>query len=309
MSNEFESFWKPFVRFFQSFCVSHYLVFRPNIRNSYIKSIPFLIYVIVIASIHLIILFVTSFKIVSEESQNVRIYRGSPLMYYVDALSVFGAIVTNLTIHLENIFYGQRENEICEKFQIINDLFKVQLNCKINYELWRLKYFKVMGFFLFSILIASISSFSTLPSLYDDKFFMTPIMVIGVIMTRLRWCQIALYLNMLADILNHLTISLKQHQKQSNKMFEQELSHSFVPDDIHYFREIYSHCWSIVAMMSDYFGWSMIAHLAKMTLESINGSFWFYVNQNTFESTQLTFRMIVYWLPNVIRGLILFLCF
>lgn len=118
---------------------------------------------------------------------------------------------------------------------------------------------------------------------------MTPVMVIGIIITRARWCQIALYLNTLADVLHHLQLTLKQQQLQSSTT-SNEQSHSFVRENICYLREIYSHCCVIITMMSDYFGWSLIALIIKTTLESINGSYWLYVNQNTFHSTQLKIR-------------------
>lgn len=215
-------------------------------------------------------------------------------MYYVNALSVFGAIVTNVVIHVENILYGKREYEICEQLQIISDIFERRLNLRMNYKSLRAKYLRIVCLFVFTIILASVTAFNQLPSLYNDKFFMKPSMVMGVIMTRVRWCQIAMYLNLLADNLNHLKNTLNEHQISS---FEHAYANEqpdirFDGEKIQYFREIYSICWRLITMMSDYFGWSMIAFVVKTTLEFINGSYWIYVNCNSFDSSWLTFRRI-----------------
>lgn len=295
MSSEFEHFWKPFVRIFQLICVSHYSVFRLHLRASpYSKTIPFLIYFCVFAAVHLTILFSKTSRVGSFRSKDYdKSFHGSPLMYYVNAFSVFGAYVTNITIHLENVFCGKREVEICERFQAISDIFEIRLNYAMKYKSWRAKYLRICGFFLLITLMASITSFSKLPHFFNDKYFMTPVMVIGTIITRARWCQIALYLNILGDILYHLQLSLKQHQLRSRSNPSDEQLHSFVRENICYFREIYSHCCAIVTMMSEYFGWSLIALIIKTTLESINGSYWLYVNQNTFDSAQLKIRKFI----------------
>lgn len=210
--------------------------------------------------------------------------------YYVNALSIIGAFVVHITMYSEAICCGKREIEICEKLQSISDIFESKLKSKINYKSVRGKYLRVIGLFLFTVILASITSFGELPDLYDDKFFMTPIMVTGVIVTRARWCQIALFLHILADNLNHLQITLKHHQIQSCEKVNEHLENGFERENIQYFREIYSHCWHIITLMSDSFGWSMIAFLARTTLEFINGAYWFYVNRNSFDSSELNFR-------------------
>lgn len=137
MSREFEHFWKPFLRTFQLICVSHYSVFRSYLRGSCSKSIPFLIYFGVFVAVHLTILFSIT-KMESYKSKNYgKSFNGSPLMYYVNAFSVFGAFVTNITVHLENVFCGKREVEICERFQAISEIFEIRLNCPIKYKSWR----------------------------------------------------------------------------------------------------------------------------------------------------------------------------
>lgn len=290
MSTEFVNFWKPFTRVFQALCVSHYSVFRPRLRNSYLKSLPFFIYSIIRPTVQLAILFSTcNMKFCSSEDREEKC-RGSLLMYYVNALSVFGSVVAHVTMYAEAIFCRKREMEIYERLQTISEIFESRLNYPLNYKSLRAEYLRVAGFFLFTVILAFSTSFSKLPTLYDDKFFMTPLMVTGVIASRARWCQMALFLKILADNLKHLQIALKQHQFQSCENVNEHPENRFERENIQHFREIYSNCWCIVTDMSEYFGWSMIAFLAKTTLESINGSYWFYVNQNSFDSSQLNFR-------------------
>lgn len=58
--------------------------------------------------------------------------------------------------------------------------------------------------------LAYASAFTKLPDLYDDISVSHPAMIIDVIVLRVRWRQIALYLLLIADTLNDLQISLEK---------------------------------------------------------------------------------------------------
>lgn len=204
MSSEFKAFWKPFARAFQAICVSHYSVFRSHLHKNCLKSLPFQLYFIIFVTVHLTIVFLNTEKGHRSESKSGKTkFKESPLMFYVNTVEMIASIATHIVIHLENVFYGKREIEICQKMQMIGDIFKNKLNYRINYRAWQARYIRVVGIFVFAFLLASVASFSKLPEPYSDKFFMNPIMITCIIMNRARWCQIALYLNMLADHLNH----------------------------------------------------------------------------------------------------------
>lgn len=57
---DFDSFWRSFSRIFQVLCVSHYAIFRPNIRNSLFKSLPFLAYFLICALSHIALVILTT---------------------------------------------------------------------------------------------------------------------------------------------------------------------------------------------------------------------------------------------------------
>lgn len=294
MSSDFEAFWKPFTRTFQAICVSHYSVFRPHLHNNWLKTLPFQIYFVAFACAHLIFVFWNTEKGHHSDSKHLNTqYKESPLMYYVNALDVFVSFVTHIVIHLEYVFGGNQENEICQRMQMIGEMFAKNLNYPINYRAWRARNIRAVGVFILVFLLTSATSLSELPDFYSDKFFMNPLMIIGTIMNRARWCQIALFLNILADTLHHLQIALKQHQTRNGRISARQrgIDSSFECTKICEFRDVYSNCWYMVTLMSDCFGWSLIAFLVKVTLEPINGAYWFYVNWHTFKSKQLYFRM------------------
>lgn len=292
MSNGFEQFWKPYTRVFQILCISHYSVFRPNLRKYELKSILLLAYFIVIASSVMFITVVTTrtgsfsredYVFANDETK----FKGSPLMYYINALSIFGSIAIHSAVYLETFFGGKPENEICEKFKLIDDVFTTKLNHTVNYKARNTKYIYFIGIFSLAIALSIACSFSRLPNIYNDKYFMTPLMLIGVLISRIRWLQIALFLNIIADTLDDLQALLKQQQMQS---CEESDGSSFNPERIRYIREIYSNVWFVATLMSDCFGWTLITFLIKITLESINGSYWIYINWKLFGSSGLYMR-------------------
>lgn len=263
MSNEFEIFWKPFTRVFQALCVSHYSVFRPKIKKNFLKSLPYLLYYLFIYFVNFAILFSSTNKGFSNstlgryQSVNKEVvkFKNSPLMSYVNALSLFGSIAVHVSICLESFLCGKKENQICEKLNQISNIFASNLNYNISYNVRRIRYIRNSGVFVFVIFTAIVCSFSTLPDAYHDKFFMTPIMLFSVVITRARWYQIALFLHIIADALEDLQFLLTKQQQLS---FEQtnvnEPRSNYDPEKIRYIYEIYSNIWSIVALISDCFG-------------------------------------------------------
>lgn len=125
-------------------------------------------------------------------------------------------------------------------------MFGKNLNYPIKYRDRQAQYIRVVGIFILVFLLTSATSFSELPDIYSDKFFMNPLMIIGTIMNRARWCQIALFLNMLADNLNNLQIALKQHQIRNDRFSveQRRIDSIFECKKICDFRDIYSNCWA-----------------------------------------------------------------
>lgn len=119
-----------------------------------------------------------------------------------------------------------------------------------------------------------------------------PLLIITIVITRCRWCYTALYLSMLADLLKDLHILLKQQQLKSfkkNKKID-PLERSKARERIRYFRMIYIQSSRIASLISDSFGWSLIALLIELTFKAINACYWLYINQKFYESNLLSIR-------------------
>lgn len=278
------------MRVFQACCISHFTIFRPNLEIR--KQRAFLVYSMifwisyisyVFCTIHIAFVFDSGHK-------NVK-WNGRPLMYYVNALSVFGTYATHLTTPLETLFWGKREKEICEEFKIISEMFAAQLNYIPNYRERRTKYiYRIVFLFVFIAFLGYSSAFIRLPDFYEDKFFMQPTIIFNVILLRIRWCQIGLYLNITADTLNDLQLLLKQHRNFEKT--NERLSNASISERIQSFRDIHLHVWLITGLISDCFGLTLTTFVAKAMLELINGAYWFYINLKRHESMALNLRMV-----------------
>lgn len=299
ISREFEAFWKPFTRAFQALCVSHYSIFRPNLRENRFKSWLFFVYFFTIFSLHMNLIILTTRRALRCEDEIPEAerllrwakHRESALMYYVNALSILGGFATHIASHMEVLFSGKREEEIYEKLQIIDNIFVTKLNHVIDYKTRRANYIKetILTFVLVTI-SAIASSFISLPDLYHDKYFMQPILIFPMIINRFRWCYIALFLNNIGDILNDLQILLKQQQIHSCDDSSTQSNNKYARENIRYFREIYSYIWYTITLMSDCFGWSFIFFLVEFTFEFINASYWLYINLTVYGSIDLNIR-------------------
>lgn len=292
--SEFETFWKPFTRVFQVLCVSHYSLYRPKLRKNFLRSLPFLLYFLSFASVHIIFLTLNLTKGFQEGHDHPFTKRKeSPLMFYINCLSISGTFATHITTHLETLLCGKRENEIHLRLKRINDIFATKFNHVVDHKARRLKYVrKIVSVFAFAWILSAGSSFIRVPVSNHDKYFNQPILILAVIIIRSRGCHIAIFLNIIADILNDLQILLKQQQIQSRQTSDQLIGIHYKRDNIQYLREIYSNVWLIKTLMSDCFGWSLITFLIEFSIEVINSSHWFYINLNAFGSNSLNIRKI-----------------
>ena len=281
ISREFEAFWKPFTRIAQAFCVSHFSIFRPNLIQNRSKWLTFWLYFLAIVFVHLSLIVLTTRRALQcedalpETEQRRAKHKESALMYYVNALSILGGFATHMAAHLEVLFSRKREEEIYEKLQIIDNIFATKLNHMVDYKLRRINFIKktILTFALFTVTSIA-SAFINLPDLYHDKYFMQPILILPMIINRLRWCYIALFLMNIGDILNDLQMLLKQQQIHSFDDASAQPHSKFARENIRYFREIYSYIWYTITLLSDCFGWSFIFFLVEFTFEFINASYW-----------------------------------
>lgn len=115
--NAVYSFWQPFVRVFQMFAVSHYSLFRPNVR------IGHLIYHLSFSCAHLSLMTYTLKHVphlhIIEDEQ----YKEYPLMYYVSLMSVLANFATHAVANLEPLLSKIDEEQIYQRLTIINEAF------------------------------------------------------------------------------------------------------------------------------------------------------------------------------------------
>lgn len=295
--NDFETFWRPFIRVAQLCCASHYNIFRSKHRKNSIKSfvLPAYFSLYILVNISLVTL-ATIRGLQCEANTNITykpLHKESALMYYINSLTVLGNSITFLIVHLEAVLCGKPEVKLFGKLNMVDDIFLLKLNHKIDYNVRRSKFIrKIVIAFALSCILCTASSFSPLPEQHHDKYFMQPILILGCVTNRVRWCYIALILSNVAETLNDLQILLRQHQIKNRKgsKNEQEVNEEY--DRIRYIREIYSTIWCAIASLSDCYGWTIISFLLSSTLHSINACYWLYINMNIYKSMDLNIRKI-----------------
>lgn len=135
---------------------------------------------------------------------------------------------------------------------MIDNIFVTRLNYKIDYKIRRTQYIRqTVITFILTTISAIASSFINLPDLYHNKYFMQPILILPIIINRVRWCYIALFLHNIGDILNDLQVLLKQQQINICHNLSLQPSENLSRENIRYLREIYSGIWFTITLVSE----------------------------------------------------------
>lgn len=286
-ARNFEYFWKPFIRVFQILCVSHYSIYRPDLKMNTLKSFAFLTYFVIFGVIHICItMFVLGHGLHIENKSNDS-YKEIPLVYYVSCLSIVGNILTHLTSNFEAFIKRKKEEEILRKLVEIDEIFCSKLKHTINYKELRTKYVRqTFGIFILSTVLSIISTLIPLP--IDRNYIARPVLIYAILIVRGKGCQIALILHILCDKLLDLRILLKQQQLNCRRNCNESMNYPV--ENIRYFRKIYSKIWLIKSLMSDCYGWSLITFLVQFTFDLINASYWVYINLTILESKRMSMR-------------------
>lgn len=289
-TSKFRAFWKPFMAFFQMLCVSHFSIFRPNLRENRWKLFLFRVYFASFSILHLAIVFYVLGKVlfnmpVSDVDQSR--HKENRLMYCINVMTNFSTLLSHMVSNLEPLFNGKCEEAIYQELQIIENILSTDLNHATNYKAKRAKYLRqTIPIFLLSILLATLSSFTPMPESYQEKYFIQPQFIFPEVIVRFRWCYIALFLSDIADKLDTLEILLTEQQKQS--IAEKDNRH--VAEKLKHFRTIYTHTWTTINLVSQCFGWSLICLLLDFVLEFILGWYWLYFNFKYYNSNGLSNR-------------------
>lgn len=275
-SGAFERFWKPFVRVFQVFCVSHHSIYHSNQR------IRRLVYHISFLAIHSFLMLYTLKTIHHLASPK---HKEIPLMSYVSFISITGDFVEHVVAHIEPLFTRKEEEKIYQLFEEINVIFATKLNHVVDFNALRKKQNYTIGFFILSTVQAFGLSFFSLPTGGLNIFFYLLCRAAAVIIIRVRRFQSSIIINLLSNILRDLQILLKQLQENYHQNPDSQTSENIV-----YLRDIYSKVWLIKNLLSSCFGWSFITFAMDYCFDLINSSYWAYITIKTYKSRMKTIR-------------------
>lgn len=284
----FESLLKPFVRFFQIVCVSNYSIFYRKKRT--IR----MIYFIVVSTLHTSLMFYTFLYGLHIQIKPSRQHKESPLMFYVNFLSVAGNFVTHTIAHVEPFFTQNQENEIYQRLNEINEIFATRFNYSIDLDVIKRKHMQQTAFFYFCSAIVSFGySFFSLPAACNDVILFLINRILAVIVIRSRRSYTAILIKMQTIILQDLQILLKQQQQNYRPHTAANASvASNACEKIHHLRDIYSNVWMINSLISGCFGWTLVTFLMEFSFDLINSSYWAYINIKSNESTNKIIRKL-----------------
>lgn len=278
----FELFWRPFVRYFQAFGVSHFSIFYSNVR---IHCVLNFIGISVFQISLLTYILINGPRVHFIGNAN---FKESPLMNYVSFMSIGGNFLTHLTAHLEPLFTQKHEIELYRRLNEINEIFALKLSYVTDFDAIRKKFIrKTISFFVFASTLSFGYSMFFLPT---DQKGMTIFLVcrlLSVTVIRSRRCQIAFHVNNLTIILNDLGALLKRQQQTYSHNSSESVNSR---ENIRYLRDIYSNAWLVKKLLSQTFGWSFITFLLEFSFELINSAYWAYVNIKLYSSISKIIR-------------------
>lgn len=284
----FETFWKPFLYIFKLLCISHVKSLKFGSRAKKKIHKLFGIYFLFNSVIIIIAIIVSVYKIIQMVTEDTKAkYQDNPMFYYVDSIGFFGNFIALCITHFETIFKRSEEKEILNIMFQTNNCLVNQLNCKVNYERIKWKYWcKMSGFFLFTLVVSIISTSIGFPvEVVSRKLMYNVVMVIALIIVRARTFQITLFISILGEILSDLNAAMKERWE----MIKLKKNFHSLEEDLFNFREIYSNSWLIKTSISNCFGWSLIAIILQSIIDIIIAVYWMFVNLDTINSSMLMY--------------------
>lgn len=279
---DFIHFWKPFVRFFQFFCLSHYGIFRPGLKDQRFKLTLLRIFLIVHVSI-LVASAYFFFRIKVSFSLGMDKYNVSPIFSYVDIGTRFIQTAFFLFIPIEMFCMRRTELKIFETLQCIDDILR-KLNHYIDYGIHRRRQWRETLLFFTGMALVVISSLCAILTAINLETILSILNFFHIfIVTRLRVFQFGFFINALCNLLGELKILMlrQQHRIKYN---------SASWKDIQCARKIYSRVWLLKTLIGDYFGYSMILFVVDSAWQLINSAYWIYLNSDSIESNFLYIR-------------------
>lgn len=272
----FDSFWKPFIRVFQAFCMSHYSIFHT--RNHYGRLVYFIIFSIFDN-------FINSYSLVQIFHLDKSLYQKCWLMYFVSFMSIGSHIVMHVIFHLEALCTLQQQEEMCQKIRDIDKIFTTKLNYQTDFDAIRRNFARTAGFFVFTATFLIVGAFQSHPT---DSSMLTFVLCRFLVVSAnfIKKYQIAIHMKMLTNILMDLKIVLAE-QQQDHRL---NLHGSTLRENIQSLREVYCNAWLIAKLLNGCFGWTLVFYLTESTIDLINSSYQYYLNVKVYKSTYNVIR-------------------
>lgn len=280
----FQLFWRPFIRFFQAFGVSHYSIFYPNVRICHVLNF------IGISALQISLLTYVLIKGPRVHFLGSTNFKESPLMNYVSFMSIGGNFLTHCVAHMEPFFTRKHEVELYRRLNEINEIFALKLNYVTDFDTIRKEFIrKTISFFVFASTLSFGYSIFFFPKDLKGMSIFLACRLLSVTVIRSRRCQIAFHVNNLTNILLDLAILLKRQQQTYNHNSSESVN---CRENIRYLRDIYSNAWLVKNSLSNCFGWSFITFLLEFSFELINSAYWAYVNIELYKSISKIIRKL-----------------
>lgn len=275
---DFIHFWKPFVRIFQFLSISHYGIFRPELKDHRIKSTLFRIYFILNISIQLTSAYTFFLLEIKVRMRIADRYNVSPLFMYIFVGTRVTQLLSFIVIPCEAFFNRHTEQKLFETLQCIDDIFQKKLNYPIDYGIHRRRQIRTISLLFTGLTIfLSMNIYVTTSDQNLREFLGNLPHLYMMVVWRMRVVQNTFFINALCNLLYELKTMMQrqQHRVKYNSAHWK---------GIQYARKIYSNIWLFKTLIRDCFGYSMVLFGIDSTMKLINGGYWIYMNLGSIES-------------------------
>lgn len=277
---DFFHFWTPFVRIFQIVGISHYGIFRPELKNLQTKlllhrSYFAIIFLIRLASACFFLKVALTTRVILADKFNV-----SPIFVGVNIATRISQFLCFTVIPFETFFKRHTEQKLFETLQRIDEICRKKLKYVIDYRAhYRRQMVKTWLCYIAATCIYLSSYFISIPVHDSGSFVYMCIFVVS----RLRVFQFAFFINTSIDVLGDLrTVMRRQQQRVKYNPARWK--------DIQCARKIYSNISCLKILINDCFGYSMIMFVADTAVKIVDSLYWFFLNNESLKSGNMYLR-------------------
>lgn len=280
-----KQFLRSFCYFFDVFCISH-----TNAVESNKLWVKVLLHTHIFCNAaFLLICHHIIYQMLAKSMQKNYERNQNTLFIYINYSEFVTNLSSQLIAHIEAFMNRHRYQRLLDNLQQIESLFKINLNYQIDYGRFRWHHiWNVWGYFTLTFLLLY-GSHLFFPSETDaeESFTSFGIILYGYIMliVRLRTLQVNMFIRLLGDFQIHMNEVLAKHQC-SNVYYAKRLNVD--GEAILECNYIYMNIWHASKLISECFGWSMVATCVQSLVDIMNTVYWTFVNNVWNKSDNFT---------------------